>query len=106
MGNHTAPPEPSSQPPLKQLLWLLIVGLAVFAFFSTQVPTSQQTQTVISYSAIKELIRDGDVIEATLFLLIVSATRPIAPQARRPQAARRMSPSVEPRAPAMRCISL
>ena len=48
MGNHTAPPEPSSQPPLKQLLWLLIVGLAVFAFFSTQVPTSQQTQTVIS----------------------------------------------------------
>ena len=66
MGNHSAPPETPKQPLLKQLLWFFIIGLAVFAFFSTQVPTSEQTQTVVSYSAIKDLIRNGDVIEATL----------------------------------------
>ncbi|AXI49208.1 cell division protein FtsH (plasmid) [Sulfitobacter sp. SK012] len=66
MGNHSAPPEPPKQPPLKQFLWYFIFGLAVFALFSTQSPTNQRTQTVASYSAIKDLIRNGNVTEATL----------------------------------------
>ena len=66
MGNHSAPPGSPKQPPLQQLLWYFVIGLAVFALFSTQFPANQRTQTVVSYSAIKDLIRNGDIIEATL----------------------------------------
>ena len=71
MGNHSAPPEPPKQPPLKQLLWYFVIGLAVFTLFSTQFPTSERTQTVVSYSAVKELIRNGDVLEATAIVAVL-----------------------------------
>ena len=66
MGNHTSPPEQPDQPSLKQLLWYFIIGLAVFSFFSTQFAPGERTQAVVSYTKIKELIRDGHIIEATL----------------------------------------
>ncbi|MGC1505302.1 MAG: ATP-dependent zinc metalloprotease FtsH [Sulfitobacter sp.] len=66
MGNHGAPADPPKQPLLKQLWWYFVIGLAVFTLLSSQFPENGQTQSVVSYSAIKELIRNGDVVEATL----------------------------------------
>ncbi len=66
MENHRTPPEPANQPQLKQLLWLFMVGLAVFILYSVQSPTNLSAPSVVSYSAIKQLIRSGDVSEVTL----------------------------------------
>jgi cell division protease FtsH len=66
MENHSGPPEPVKPSPLKQFLWYFVIGLAAFTLFSTQFPTNERTQTAVSYTAIKELIRSGDVIEVTL----------------------------------------
>jgi len=66
MGNHSVPPEPSNQAPLKQLFWSIVFFLAVFALFSTQLPTNPLSQTIVPYSEIKEEIRNGDVREVTL----------------------------------------
>lgn len=66
MGNHSAPTEPPEQPLLMQVLWYFIISLVVLALFSSQLPTDRRTEAVVSYSAIKDLIRDGAVSEATL----------------------------------------
>ncbi len=66
MGNHSAPPGPTDPPSFGRLLLPLIVGLAVFALLSSQVPTGTSAPRVVTYSEIKGLIRQGDVTEATL----------------------------------------
>lgn len=66
MGNHGAPPGPPEPQPLGRLLWPLVVGLAVFALLSSQFPTGSSAPRLVSYSEIKDRIRQGDVTEATL----------------------------------------
>lgn len=66
MGNHAKPPEPSAPGPLARLLLPLIAGFAVLAFLSLQSSDGLSTPRSVSYSEIKELIRDGEVREATL----------------------------------------
>ncbi len=66
MGNHAKPPEPSDPGPLARLLLPLAIGFAVLAFFSLQSSNGPSSPRSVSYSEIKELIRDGDVREATL----------------------------------------
>jgi len=66
MGNHATPPEPSDPVPRTRLLWSLAIGMALLAFFSLQLPNSSPAPRSVSYSEIKELIRDGAVSEATL----------------------------------------
>jgi cell division protease FtsH len=66
MGNHATPPEPSDPGPRARLLWSLAIGMALFAFFSLQLPNSSPAPRSVSYSEIKELIGDGAVSEATL----------------------------------------
>ena len=66
MGNHATPPKLSDSGPRARLLWSLAIGLALFAFFSLQLPNSSPAPRSVSYSEIKKLIRDGAVSEATL----------------------------------------
>lgn len=66
MGNHSVPPKPTDPPNSVRLLWLLAVGLAVSIFLSIQLPTSSSAPRIVTYSDIKQLIRQGDVVEATL----------------------------------------
>lgn len=66
MRNHAKPPEPSDPGPLARLLLPLAIGFAVLAFFSLQSSNGPSSPRSVSYSEIKELIRDGDVREATL----------------------------------------
>jgi cell division protease FtsH len=73
MGNHSADPEPTDPPSLARLLWPLVVGFAVFVLFSAQLPTGNSAPRVITYSEIKTLIRQGDVIEATLETNVIVA---------------------------------
>jgi cell division protease FtsH len=66
MGNQAKPPEPSDPGSPARLLWPLIIGLIVFAFLTMQLPNGSTAPKPISYTEIKELIRKGDVHEATL----------------------------------------
>jgi len=66
LGNHSTPPEQNDPPSLRHFLWPLLVGLAAFAFFSSQFPTGTSGPRVVTYTEIKTLIRQGDVTEATL----------------------------------------
>lgn len=66
MGNHSAPTGPTGPPSRGWSLWPLVAGLMVVALFSVQFPTGSSVPRVVSYSEIKNLIRQGDVTEATL----------------------------------------
>nr|WP_306268326.1 ATP-dependent zinc metalloprotease FtsH [Pararhizobium sp. IMCC3301] len=66
MGNHSTPPRPSDPQSPRWLVWPLMVGLMVFALFSLQFPTDPSVPRVVTYSEIKDLIRQGQVTEATL----------------------------------------
>ena len=66
MGNHAKPPEPSDPGPLVRLLLPLIIGFAVFAFLTFESPNGLAPSRTVSYSEIKDLIRDGEIREATL----------------------------------------
>ena len=66
MGNHSAPPEPDEPPLLSRLLLLLLVGAVVFAFLSSQFSTTTPPPRYVTYTEMKELIRQGEVAEVTL----------------------------------------
>ncbi len=66
MGNHARPPESSGPNPLMRLLWPLFFFMAIYFLLSTVMPPASQAPKVVSYSEIKELIRDGRVTEVTL----------------------------------------
>ena len=66
MGNHAKPPEPSGPNPLTRLLWPLFFFMAMYFLLSTVVPPVSQAPKVVSYSEIKDLIRDGRVNDVTL----------------------------------------
>lgn len=66
MGNHSAPSGPTDPPSLGRYLWLMVVGLAVFSLLSSQFPTGTSAPGIVTYTEIKDLIRQGDVTEATL----------------------------------------
>lgn len=66
MGNHSAPPEPQEPPLLSRLLLLLLVGAVVFAFLSSQFSTTTPPPRYVTYTEMKELIRQGEVAEVTL----------------------------------------
>ena len=66
MGNHAKPPEPSEPDPLARLLLPLLIGFAVLTFLSFQSSDGLSSPRSVSYSEIKELIRDGEVRETTL----------------------------------------
>ena len=66
MGNHAKPPEPSDPGPLVRLLLPLIIGFAVLAFLTFESPNGLAPSRTVSYSEIKDLIRDGEIREATL----------------------------------------
>lgn len=66
MSNHAKPPEPSDQNSMMRLLWPLVFFMALYLLFSAVVPPASQAPEVVSYSEIKDLIRDGDVNDVTL----------------------------------------
>lgn len=66
MGNHVTPPEPSGPNPLGRLLWPLVFFMALYFLLSTVAPPGSSDTRVVSYSEIKELIRDGRVSDVTL----------------------------------------
>ncbi len=66
LGNHATPPEPSDSNALVRVLLPLAIGMAFFAFVSLQFSNTSLAPTPVSYSGIKELIREGAVKEATL----------------------------------------
>jgi cell division protease FtsH len=66
MGNHAKPPESSGPSPLMRLLWPLLFFMAMYFVLSSVVPPATQVPKVVSYSEIKDLIRDGRVTDVTL----------------------------------------
>ena len=66
MGNHAKPPKPSGPNPLMRLLWPVFFFMAMYVLLSTVVPPDTQTPKVVSYSEVKDLIRDGSVTDVTL----------------------------------------
>lgn len=66
MGNHATPPKPSDPGPIARLLLPFAVALAIFAFMSMQSPNGSSSPKTVSYSEVKDLIRSGEVSEATL----------------------------------------
>ncbi len=66
MGNHAKPPGPSDSSPLARLLFPLIIGVTVLAFISLHFPNGLSSPRSVSYSEIRELIRDRKVREVTL----------------------------------------
>jgi cell division protease FtsH len=66
MGNHAEPPEPTDPGPMVRLLLPLIIGFAVLAFLTLGSPDGLSYPRTVSYSEIKDLIRDGEIREATL----------------------------------------
>jgi len=66
MGNHSAPPEPEEPPIISRLLFLLLVGSVVFALLSSQFSPVTPPPRNVTYSEMKDLIRQGDVTEVTL----------------------------------------
>jgi len=66
MGNHSAPPEPEEPPIISRLLFLLLVGSVVFALLSSQFSPVNPPPRYVTYSEMKDLIRQGDVTEVML----------------------------------------
>lgn len=66
MGNHATPPEPSGQNPLMRFLWPVLIFMAMYFVLSTMPPPDSQAPKVVSYSEVKDLIRDDRVSEVTL----------------------------------------
>lgn len=66
MGNHSAPPEPEEPPIISRLLFLLLVGSVVFALLSSQFSPVTPPPRYVTYSEMKDLIRQGDVTEVML----------------------------------------
>jgi len=66
MKNQSEPPGPPAPPPLERLLWPLILGLMVFALWSTQPTSDTAAPRVVAYSEVKALIGQGKVTAATL----------------------------------------
>jgi len=66
MGNHAKPPKPSGQNLLTRVLWPLLFFMAMYFLLSTLVPPDSQAPKIVSYSEIKDLIRDGRVTDVTL----------------------------------------
>jgi cell division protease FtsH len=66
MGNHAAPPEPPNQSALIRMLWPIVFLMVALAIVLVQRPTGSAAPTMVSYSEIKTLIRNGNVREATL----------------------------------------
>lgn len=66
MGNHATPPgAPNSGPQVWQL-WPLLVGSIVAVYLALSVSTTPPVTQTASYSKIKELIKTGQISEATL----------------------------------------
>lgn len=66
MGDQIAPRGPTGPQPQLRFLWPLILGLALFSFWSLQNGAGATAPRVVSYSEIKSLIRQGAVTEVTL----------------------------------------
>ena len=63
MSQQATPPDP---PTWVQILRPVAFGLLLFAVVWAQLPSQSRTSTTISYTEVRELIRNGEVREATL----------------------------------------
>lgn len=75
MANNPTPPEPSGPGSLLRLLWPLVIGLTVIAIVSVQLPNGAPAEKTVSYSEVKELIRAGEITQATLESAAIVAVR-------------------------------
>ena len=75
MANNPTPPEPSGPGSLLRLLWPLVIGLTVIAIVSLQLPNGAPAEKTVSYSEVKELIRAGEITQATLESAAIVAVR-------------------------------
>ncbi|MBU2487039.1 MAG: ATP-dependent zinc metalloprotease FtsH [Alphaproteobacteria bacterium] len=66
MANHANPPEKPGSDVLAQMLLAVVAGLMTFFVMSTQWPGGATAVRTVSYTEIKEMIRQGAVGEATL----------------------------------------
>lgn len=66
MGNHIAPENPQEPPSISQLLLWLVFGAVILVVLSSQVSTTTSAPREVTYTEIKNLIRQGEVTQATL----------------------------------------
>lgn len=66
MSHQATPPDPPDPPTWVQILRPFAFGLLLLSVVWLQMPSQSRTPTTISYTEIRELIRNGEVREATL----------------------------------------
>ncbi len=66
MENNAQPPDKQKFGPLMQQVWPLVVAVLVLGYFLFPLSGDPFTNSTISYSEIKDLIRSGEIDEATL----------------------------------------